>query len=283
MSETPFPPKNDTELHTWPPEIDMSTPSVARGYDALLGGKDNFEVDRQAMEQLKQAAPECEWMAHSNRGFLGRAVDMVARSGVRQFLDLGSGLPTAENTHEIAQRVDAGARVVYVDNDPIVLAHGRALLASDPETTTVLSADLCDIETVLNDTETRRLIDFDQPVCIMIVSLLHCLPDEADPFGVIARYMDRVPTGSYLVFSHIVSDDAAAAQRFTDIVHGFGTPWGRVRSPEEAERVFEGLQVLEPGVVEASTWRNGDIPPSSRPRQDDKKLWEHAGVARKEG
>lgn len=281
--ESPFPAKSPKDLQNWPPDIDMNTPSVARGYDALLGGKDNFEVDRQAIQHLIDAAPETVWLSEANRAYLGRAVDFVVRQGVRQFIDLGSGLPTADNTHQIAQRIRPDARVVYVDNDPIVLAHGRALLADDPETTTVMARDLCDVEGVLENPETQRLIDYDEPLCIMIVSLLHCIPDEADPFGVIARYMDAAPAGSYLVFSHIVSEDAQAAQRFTDTVHGFGTPWGRVRTPEEAERVFDGLTLLPPGAVEASTWGNGDTTPSKRPTDPDKLVWEHAGVAYKAG
>ncbi|PRX99679.1 SAM-dependent methyltransferase [Allonocardiopsis opalescens] len=272
-------PGSFAEDDAWEPvKLDHTVPSIARAYDYLLGGKDNFDVDRQVADFLEKSVfPEIRWLSRANRDFLGRAVDTVARAGVDQFLDLGSGLPTAENTHQIAQRVHPGAAVVYVDNDPSVLAHGRALLA-DNERTAVLSADLTDVDAVLGDPETRRLIDLGRPVCVMIVSLLHCIPDDKDPFGVMRRYLDRVPSGSHLVFSHIVSDDPARAAEVTEKVLGFGGEWGRVRSPEEAERIADGLELIEPGVVEASTWRTA-LDPRRRPADPSIGLWEHAGVA----
>ncbi|GAA3739432.1 hypothetical protein HDA32_002779 [Spinactinospora alkalitolerans] len=271
----------------FPPDIDMNTPSVARMYDAMLGGKDHFTSDRRGMDLLEEVNPGTIALARANRAYLVRAVDHVAReAGVRQFLDLGSGLPTADNTHQIAQRTHSGASVVYIDNDPIVLAHGRAILADNP-TTSVATADLCDVDAVLGAEDTQRLIDFDQPVCVMLVSLLHCIPDDADPFGIVRGYFDRLPSGSHLVYSHIVSDDEKAAREFTDRVLSFGTTWGRVRSPEEAARAFTGLELVTPDAagrhpavpVECSTWRNGDASPEPRPADLDVKLWEHAGVA----
>ncbi|WP_184583690.1 SAM-dependent methyltransferase [Lipingzhangella halophila] len=269
-----------------PPEIDLSVPSVARAYDAMLGGKDNFEVDREATVILEETNPGTIALARANRAYLSRGVEHVANAGVRQFLDLGSGLPAAENTHEIAQRTHPDARVVYVDNDPIVLAHGRAILADNPYTS-VATADLTNVGEVLESEDTQRLIDFSEPVCLMLVSLLHCIPDEQDPFGTAQAYLDRLAPGSWLVYSHIVSDDEAAARTFTERIHAFGTPWGRVRTPEEAATVFDSLELASPSSdgtfpavpVECSTWRNGDKAPETRPADPETRIWEHSGVA----
>ncbi|WP_046471954.1 SAM-dependent methyltransferase [Allosalinactinospora lopnorensis] len=274
------------DLANFPPEVDMNTPTVARIYDAMLGGKDNFEVDRQAMAAIEEANPGTVDLAQANRAYLTRGVDCVAKAGVRQFLDLGSGLPTADNTHQIARRTHPDASVVYVDNDPIVLAHGRAILAETPRTS-VATADLTDVEGVLAAEDTQRLIDFSQPVCLMLVSLLHCIPDEQDPFGVVRAYFDRFAPGSCLVYSHIVSDDETAARDFTDRIHSFGTSWGRVRSPEEAAKVFDQLELVSPSSdgtfdpvpVECSTWRNDGRTPEPRPADPEVLIWEHAGIA----
>ncbi|GAA3735055.1 SAM-dependent methyltransferase [Salinactinospora qingdaonensis] len=265
----------------FPPEIDMTTPSIARMYDYLLKGKDNFACDRTAIDAMTEDLPEVVALALDNRAYLGRAVNYVAReTGVSQFLDLGAGLPTAENTHQIVQRAVPGARVVYVDNDPIVLAHGRAILADNPATT-VITADIRDPETILTSSKTTELIDFDRPVCVMLVSLLHCIPDADDPFGIVERLFERLVPGSYLVYSHIVSDDEEVARDLTERVHAEGTEWGRVRSPEEAARVFDRLKVVEPGQVECSTWRHPHRMPSRTPHDPTHRLWEHAGVGYK--
>ncbi len=269
-----------------PPEIDMSVPTAARVYDAALGGKDNFDVDRQALTQLEQVSPGLLGQAPVNRAFLSRSVRYVARAGVRQFLDLGSGLPTAENTHQIVQRVHPDASVVYVDNDPIVLAHGRAILADLPSTT-VTTADMTDVAEVLQAEETQRLIDFSQPVCLMLVGLLHCIPDEKDPFGAVRAYVDHLPAGSWMVFSAFVSDDETTAREFTEKVHSLGTAWGRVRAPEEAAAVFDSMELVSPSTddsfppvpVECSTWRNDEAAPEPRPANPETLLWETSGVA----
>lgn len=269
-----------------PPDIDMTVPTAARVYDAALGGKDNFEVDREAAAQLERVSPGLLSQAQVNRAFLARSVDYVARAGVRQFLDLGSGLPTAENTHEIVQRVHPDASVVYVDNDPIVLAHGRAILADNPHTS-VTTADMTNVDEVMTAEATRNLIDFSQPVCLMLVGLLHCIPDEHDPFGAVRAYLDHLPPGSWLVYSTFVSDDPTTAREFTEAVHSMGTPWGRVRSPEEAAAVFDSVELASPSTddtfapvpVECSTWRSGDRVPEPRPSVPEITIWEHAGVA----
>ncbi|WP_285730709.1 SAM-dependent methyltransferase [Nocardiopsis sp. ATB16-24] len=271
----------------FPPDIDMETPSIARMYDYLLGGKDNFEADRKACETLADGIPELVAFANDNRAFLSRAVEYVAAQGVEQFLDLGAGLPTAENTHHVAQRSRPRSRVVYVDNDPIVLAHGRALI-SDSEETAFLLADIRRTDEILAAPETRRLIDVDLPVCVMLVSLLHCLPDADDPFGMVRSLMERLAPGSCVVFSHIVSEDPRAGAWMTDQILSFGTPWGRVRSPQEVFAVFDGLEPAsawpdgrdeEPRVVDCSTWRRPGVDPLFRPADPSVRLWELAGVA----
>ncbi len=265
------------------PQLDMSVPTVARTYDALLGGKDNFQADREAAAALEELNPGTVQLSKDNRGFLSRGVRYVAEQGVRQFIDLGSGLPTVENTHQVAQRAIPDAAVVYVDIDPIVLAHGRAILADSPQTT-VITADLRDVDQVLSEPDTQDLIDFTEPVCVMLVSLLHCIRDEDDPFGLVRRYFERLPAGSALVYSHLCSDDGDFARTFTEQCHDSGMDWGRVRSPEECAEAFDGLELVSPASdgsvppmpVDCPTWRNGDVPPVPLP---DKKLWEHSGVA----
>ncbi|GAA3754609.1 SAM-dependent methyltransferase [Salinactinospora qingdaonensis] len=279
----------DDAVRRFPPELDMSTPTVARAYDYLLGGKDNFGPDRELGEALEQLSPGTKRLAHENRGFLKRAVDhVVTHHGVRQFLDLGAGLPTAENTHEIAQRAVPEARAVYVDIDPIVLAHGRAILADNPNTT-VITADVREVDRVLNDADTQRLLDFSEPVCVMLVSLLHCFPDSDDPFRLVRDYLAHMPSGSAVVYSHLCSDDSEAASRFTARVHDSGVPWGRVRAPEECAAALAGLEIVPPDLagtgrpqlVDCHTWRNEGVTPRLRPQDPAKTIWEHAGVGLK--
>lgn len=271
----------------FPPDIDMETPSVARMYDYLLGGKDNFEADRKACEALAEGVPEMVALANGNRAYLSRAVEYVASQGVDQFLDLGAGLPTVDNTHHAALRANPRSRVLYVDHDPIVLAHGRALL-SDRAETAFLLADIRDTDRILGASETRKLIDTDLPVCVMLVSLLHCLPDESDPFGMVRSLMDRLAPGSCIVYSHVVSDIPESADWVTQKILSFGTQWGRVRSPEEASQVFEGLELASPWrddrdqgprTVDCATWRHPEVDPLFRPADPEVKVWEFSGVA----
>jgi hypothetical protein len=246
-------------------------------YDYLLGGRENYAADRQAAEHLLRIAPGTRQMAVNNRRFLHRAVRHAAeREGVRQFLDHGSGLPTQENVHQIAQRADPSARVVYVDNDPVVLAHARALLA-DRDRTTVITADLRRVEEVLGHPDVKRLIDFAEPVAALFVSVLHCIPDSDDPGGLVRRVADRLAPGSLVVLSHLVADDGRMRRRLTEFLHGAtGGNWGRVRRPDEIASWFDGLEVLDPGLVEVSAWRPdpGDVP------QAGTEWIEFGGVAR---
>ncbi len=271
----------------FPPHIDMDTPSIARMYDYLLGGKDNFAPDRKACEALAEHMPELVACANDNRAFLGRAVDHVVSSGVDQFLDLGAGLPTTDNTHQVAQRTEPGARVLYVDHDPIVLAHGRALLG-DSQSTAFLHADVRETDEILNSPEAAKLIDLDRPLCVMLVSLLHCLPDDSDPFGMVRSLMERVAPGSAVIYSHVVSDDPEAAAWMYGMMLEFGTAWGRVRTQEEASRVFDGLEPVSPwtdgrdqtpSLVDCASWRHPEHEPRLRPADADVKRWETAGVA----
>lgn len=260
------------------PGIDTSTPSVARMYDYYLGGKDNFAVDREACAQLDAAAPSTGALAVNNRKFLIRAVRHLATEhGIRQFVDHGSGLPTQDNVHQVAQRVDPSARVVYIDYDPIVLAHGRALLA-DNESTTVIGADMRDTASIIGNPELQRLIDLSRPTAALYLSVLHCIPDSDDPRAVMHRMIDAMPSGSFVVVSHLVSDSAELRTQMTDfMLAATGGNWGRVRTVEEVTPWFDGLELLEPGLTEASAWRP-DPGDESQPTME----WiEFVGVARK--
>jgi hypothetical protein len=241
---------------TPPPALDTTVAHSARVYDYWLGGKDNFAVDREAAERVIQVRPAIRSDVRANRAFLGRAVRYLARdAGIRQFLDIGTGLPSANNTHEVAQSVAPTSRVVYVDNDPIVLVHARALLTSRPEgATAYLQDDLHDPAKILNDA--AETLDFDQPVAIMLVAILHHIPDAEDPCGIIAQLRDAVPSGSHLVISQLASDIhkeavAEVARRYNEMV-----PAGQKRrTREEVERFFDGFDVVEPGITQTPMWR----------------------------
>src|ERR1700733_2193287 len=189
-------------------EIDTSKPHAARIYDYLLGGKDHFAVDRETAEKGIKLIPTGRTAARENRSFLGRAVRyLVAEAGIRQFLDIGAGLPSANNVHEVAQAVTPSCRVVYVDNDPLVLAHARALLTSSPEgKTAYIHADLRDPEKILADPATVATLDFTKPVALMLVAILHFIPDSDEPRRIVATLLDALPPGSYLVASHATGE-----------------------------------------------------------------------------
>lgn len=264
---------------SWRPDaIDTNVPSVARMYDYFLGGDDNYQSDRDACEQLLEQVPSTKVLAVNNRHFLRRVVRMLASEyGIRQFVDHGSGLPTQDNVHQVAQAVDPAARVVYVDNDPIVLAHGRALLEEN-DRTAVIQADMRDTDGIFGHAETQRLIDFEQPVAALFVSVLHCIPDEDDPAGLVRRVAERLAPGSFLVVCQLVSDRPEIRKFVTDFMaEATGGQWGRVREEREVTAYFEGLEILEPGLVEVSTWRpDNDLAPV----QPSDEWLEWGGVAR---
>lgn len=235
------------------PGIDLTKPSIARAYDVVLGGKDNYAVDRQVVGEMLKIVPDLPQVATYNRQALSRGVRYLAgEAGIRQFLDLGSGLPTAENTHQVAQRVAPDARVVYVDNDPIVLAHGRALLEENGNTA-VVTADLRDPEAVLAHPGVTRLIDFSQPVAVMLVGILHHLHDDEDPEGVAKAYMAAVPSGSYMFMTAFCRSFPEAAELEQTYLSVLGT--GRFRSREQLQAFFGDLEMIDPGLVYLPEWR----------------------------
>jgi len=235
-----------TEAEKVPPGVDASTPSPARLYDYFLGGTHNLAVDREAAERFRAVVPEIVDATWANRGFHGRAAVSLARQGIRQFIDIGSGLPTQNNTHEAVRRVAPDARVVYVDNDPMVAAHSGPLLAGDG-TTTLIMADIRELDSVLGDPELRRLIDFAEPAGVLMTAVLHFVADDADPWGLVARYMEAVAPGSYLALSHGTYDKMppnsieAGNQTYAQAAERV-----YLRSKPEVERFFTGLELMSP-------------------------------------
>jgi S-adenosyl methyltransferase len=261
------------------PEVDTRIASVARIYDYALGGTDNYEVDRRAADGLEDMLPGSYSLSRNNRRYLERVVRYLAgECGIRQFIDHGSGLPTQNNVHQIAQSVAPGSRVVYVDIDPVVLAHGRvkALLAED-KSTAFIEADATDTATILGHPDTKRLINFDEPVGALYISFLHCIPDDRDPGGAIRRMMDRLVPGSYVAMSHVVADDPAVRERITTfILRATGGHFGRLRSREEVAAYLDGLDLVPPGLVPGPEWH-----PDGREEEEFAEWFEYAGVARK--
>jgi trans-aconitate methyltransferase len=257
-------------------EINTNVAHPARVYDYWLGGKDNFPADHALAEAILGAVPIMRAMAWANRAFLGRAVRYLARdAGIRQFLDIGTGIPTAGNTHEVAQQVAPDARVLYVDNDPIVLAHARALMTSHVAgQTAFIAADLRQPEAILGDPALAATLDLARPVAVMLVAILMFLPDAEDPYGIVARLLEALPSGSCLAISHPTADfdppamaGAVAASKRSGIAL---VP----RARAEVEAFFKGLELVDPGVVPVGAWRpdrEGEVEP----------LNIYAGVGRK--
>jgi SAM-dependent methyltransferase len=250
-------PNDSTAGKAGPLAFDTSVAHQARMYDYILGGKDNYAADRAAAEAWVKTDPDAAFSARENRRFLGRAVRYLAgEAEVRQFLDIGTGIPTAGNTHEVAQAIAPEARVVYVDYDPIVLAHARALLTSgETGDTQYIDADLRDTATILD--RAAEFLDFSRPVAITLVAILHAIPPADDPYAIVAKLLDAVPPGSYLVASHLGSD--LLSQETREGIEGLS---GRVmqqrmtmRSREQVARFFQGTDLVEPGLVRAEQWR----------------------------
>ncbi|HEY9524544.1 MAG TPA: SAM-dependent methyltransferase [Thermopolyspora sp.] len=244
------------ELEQGPPGIDVTIPSVARMYDYYLGGKDNFAADREAAGKIIAAVPSARDSARRNREFLGRAVRFAAESGIRQFLDIGAGLPTQENVHQVALRTAPDSRVVYVDNDPIVLVHGRALLA-DNRQTTVIQGDLHDPDAILNDPKLTAHLDLDRPMAVLLVAILHFIPDEDEATSIVARIRERLAPGSLLILSHIYDAgyDDEAIRVGSQVYSRTATGSLSARSPERVAAYFAGMELVEPGVVPVESWR----------------------------
>jgi len=239
-----------------PNGIDLSRPNVARIYDYLLGGKDNFATDREAAGRLIEAIPDVAAIARDNRSFLGRVVRYLAtEGGIRQFLDLGSGLPSQANVHELAQGMTPDARVVYVDNDPVVASHGRALLASGGQVGMVFG-DLRDPASILRHPDVLGLLDLAQPVAVLCTSTLHFIPDEAEPHKIIAEYRDHLPPGSYLVVTHgTLEEDPTGEGAKAESVYRQASSQLHVRPLPDVLRFFHGLELVEPGLTWITEWR----------------------------
>jgi hypothetical protein len=237
--------------------FDITKGHQARGYDYLLGGKDNYAADRAMVDAWLKFDPGMAFTARANRAFLGRAVRfLAAEAGMRQFLDIGTGIPTVGNTHEVAQAVAPESRVVYVDYDPIVLAHARALLdSSEAGATEYIDADLRDTDTILG--KARQLLDFSKPVAVTLISILHAIPDADDPHAIVATLLEAVPSGSYLAISHIGSDlyQAETQQGLADVTDRTAQHQIIWRSREQVARFFEGTDLVEPGLVRVEEWR----------------------------
>jgi len=240
------------------PVIDTGVPHVARVYDYWRGGKNNYAVDREAGDEAIRAYPDMRSSVRANRAFLRRSVRyLTEEAGVRQFLDVGTGLPSASNTHEVAQAAAPESRIVYVDNDPIVLAHARALLASDPQGATgYLDADARDTGTIL--TEAAELLDFSQPVAVMLIAILQLVTDDDDPYRLVAELTAAIPSGSFLAVTHVAGDMGRmtpgaleAARRLSELLPQRVNP----RNHAQVTRFFDGLELIEPGVVPVQQWR----------------------------
>ncbi|MFF8596823.1 SAM-dependent methyltransferase [Streptomyces sp. NPDC015220] len=264
--------------------IDPSRPSIARVYDYLLGGKDNYAVDREIGDVFKRDLPGSVAIAFANRAALIRAVgEIVTTTGIRQFIDLGSGLPTTDNVHQVAQRHAPESRVVYVDIDPQVLVHGRALLEEN-DRTRVVPVDVRNPEGILTHPDTLELIDPTRPVAVVFSAILHHVNDEEDPAGIVRYWRDHVPSGSYFFVSHFRSGDnpeTAEAERVLQQTFGRG----RWRTDAEIESLLDGLELLAPGIVPASLWRPEAVDdPRIGGGEQELTVWERliaAGLARK--
>jgi SAM-dependent methyltransferase len=256
-------------------ETEADRPSVARLYDYFLGGHHNFAADRELARKLLQAEPNARFIVAENRAFLGRAVRYLLGAGVRQFVDLGSGIPTQENVHEIAQRGDPGARVIYVDNDPVAVAHSKHILAGDP-LTTVIGADLRDPEAVLGHPDVAALLDFGQPVGLLMVTVLHFVPDSDDPAAIVGRFARALTPGSFLVISHATHEAAPGTAAQVQDLYRSTSAAAHTRTNAEIARFFAGFELVAPGLVYLPAWR----PDGPRPAHPER-AWFYAGVGRK--
>jgi O-methyltransferase involved in polyketide biosynthesis len=241
-----------------PSGLNPDVPNVARLYDYFLGGTENFPADRAAAAIIARSAPEVVQRVRENREFLGRVVRFLAAAGIRQFLDVGAGLPTRENVHQVAGRLVPGAHVAYVDNDPVVVAHAQAILAADPGAIAI-EADMREPAVILSRVAEQGFIDLEQPLAILMLAVLHFIPDDARTAQIVAAYREQIAAGSYLAITHATAGDlsgdslAQAVQAYASSSAGSIT----LRSPAEIEALFDGLELETPGVVPAAYWRAG--------------------------
>lgn len=259
-----------------PTSVDLEKPSAARAYDYVLGGNHNFAVDRAFVAKLIAAQPEVKRFVIMNRAFMRRAVLFMVEQGIRQFLDLGSGIPTVGNVHEIAQAADPSAKVVYVDNEHVAVAHSQLLLEKN-DNAVMVHADIAKPGLVLSDPATRQVLDFDQPIGILAITIAHYVLDDQDPLGVFAAYRDAVPSGSYLAMTHLTDDFT----QVSEITEAMKTSQNSVvaRSSAEVAALFGDFEMVEPGLVTTSQWRperSADLPADAAVHDGL-----YAGVARK--
>lgn len=270
------------ERPAWAPRsIDISVPSVARIYDFYLGGSHNFEADRAAARKAMEHVPGLPKIMQANRAFMRRAVRFAVDQGITQFLDIGSGIPTFGNVHEVAQSASPGARVVYVDHDPVAVAHSRAVIDGNPDAG-VVAADLRKPEEILQSPEVRRLIDPNRPVALLLVAILHFVEDADDPYGAVAELRDALAPGSMLVLTHAAYEGIPLSQEQVrgamDVYEDIRNPL-IMRSHDEIARFFEGYDMVEPGLVPMPRWR----PESENWDPDDEDPWassQFGGVGR---
>jgi SAM-dependent methyltransferase len=258
-----------------PPGIDTGEANSARVYDWWLGGEHNFRADQDAARAMIAIEPNARAIARANRAFLGRAVRfLAAEAGIRQFLDIGSGIPTENNVHQVAQATAAGSRVVYADIDDIAVAHSRLILEDNPDAT-VLQADLREPERILSDPETQLLLDFTKPVAVLLVAVLHFLPDSDKPERIVATLRDALAPGSFLVISHACRDAMPAAVAVETVYQSRVAARGRARTREEIARFFDGFTLVDPGLTWTTQWRpdrQEDVP------DHPESLWFLSGV-----
>ena len=264
-----------------PPEIDTSKANIARVYDYWLGGSHNFLADQDVARAMIAVDPNIRAMMRANRAFLGRAVRYLAReAGIRQFIDIGSGIPTEQNVHEVAQAAAPGSRIVYADNDEVAVAHSRLMLEDNPDAT-VIQADLREPDKILADPETQLLIDFTQPVALLLLAVLHFVPDAANPAQILATLRDAVSPGSYLVICHACRDVRPETADNATVVYNSRVAANlRVRTREEIAALFDGFTLVEPGLVWIPEWRPGS--PADVP-ENPEQFWALVGVARRDG
>lgn len=245
--------QGERDVPSWvSPGIDLDVPNAARMYDFALGGFHNFAVDRDLVERVEAGVPGARRVAHANRAFLGRVVRWLVASGVRQFLDLGSGIPTLGNVHEVAQKAAPDARVVYVDVDPVAVQHSATLLADNP-LAGVINADLRRPADVLASRTVNDLLDFSAPVAVLMIAVLHFVPDTDDPAGIVAQFSDALVTGGFVAISHGARPSEEDAETVRKLYERTSTPL-HLRDRSEVEKLVTGLQIVEPGVVPVSDW-----------------------------
>jgi SAM-dependent methyltransferase len=262
---------------TNPEDVDMGTATLARAYDYLLGGSHNFAADRELAKRIVTLMPDARQQARVNRAFLHRSVRFALNSGVRQFLDIGSGIPTVGNVHEIAQKVDPDARVAYVDIDPVAVAHSRQILAGNANAT-VIREDLCEPRAILNHPDVRGLLDLDQPIALLMVAVLHAVRDERDPFGAVTTLKDALAPGSYLVIGHATYESRPDEfHKIMEMTKSTTTPLA-MRAHTEILGFFDGFELVEPGLVWVPEWRPES--PEDVPERPEMSV-NYGGVGRK--